>query len=384
MAESTDAQFEHAESFDVVNRPEVQQITLESTAEDMGGYIVVWFMGESSPSIYIDSNADAIKQGLEGISTIESVDVSISPHSQDSLSKSWIITFTAQTGNLPSLLVDTGPGLPSTIAAGGTLLGSSSVVRVETVVDGGLPRSFITPSTLSSDKTYISRVLAFNGYSWSDPASSRHAISPSKGAPSSPREVRVNVLSDTELGVSWTQPIYSGGDPLSSYRLEWDTDAMFDHAATTVSHTPGNPDYYFVLSNLDPLESYFVRVMSYSAMGFSEPIMAVPLLSNTQTIDISLVETTGTVDYAETFIIEYSTSDGFQRYTNPISAFATSREVENELNSLGQVGAISVDREDRSSTFDSSGVDTDFFSILYMVTFVGVDDDVLLLLMIVL
>ena len=281
-------------------------------------------------------------------------------------------------GNLPSLLVDTGSGFPSTIAAGGTLLGSSSVVRVETVVDGGLPRSFITPSTLSSDKTYISRVLAFNGYSWSDPASSRHAVSPSKGAPSSPREVRVNVLSDTELGVSWTQPIYSGGDPLSSYRLEWDTDAMFDHAATTVSHTPGNPNYYFVLSNLDPSESYFVRVMSYSAMGFSEPTMAVPLLSNAQTIDISLVETTGTVDYAETFIIEYSTSDGFQRYTNPISAFATPQEVENELNSLGQVGAISVDREDRSSSFDSSGVDTDFFSILYRVTFVGVDDDVTL------
>ena len=93
LAESNDAHFENAESFDVVNRPEVQKITLESTAEDMGGYITVWFMGESSPSIYIDSNAEDIKQGLEGISTIESVDVSIS----DSLSKSWTITFTTQT-----------------------------------------------------------------------------------------------------------------------------------------------------------------------------------------------------------------------------------------------------------------------------------------------
>jgi len=286
----------------------------------------------------------------------------------------WIITFTSQIGNLPSILVDTGSAPPSTIATGGTLFGSSSIVRVETISEGGLPASFVSPSILSINNTYTSRLFAFNGHSWSDPSTSRHAISPSKGAPSPPREVRVNILSDTEIGVSWTQPFYTGGDPLATYRLEWDSDAMFDHSSATVSHISGLEEYYFVIKNLEPLESYFVRVMAYSAQGFSEPKMAVPLLSNMQTIDIELVDTSGTVDFSETFKVQVTTVDGFQRITNPISVYATSREVENELNTLGIIGAISVDREDRSSVFDSSNIETNSFDIRYAITLVGDDE----------
>ena len=376
----TTAQYGDEEMFDVESTPDVQIIVLESSANDMGGFIKVQFMGESSANIPVESSEDEIKQALEGISTIDRVSVSILPYTQDSMSsfgKKWLITFVSQTENLPSLLVDTGSGPPSTIATGGTLLGSSSVVRVETVADGGLPWSFITPSTLSSDKIYTCRVWAFNGHSWSEPASSRHAVSPSKSAPSEPRDVRVNILSDTEIGVSWTEPLYSGGDDVASYRIEWDSDLMFDHSATTVSAHSGE-GYYFVLDNLDPNDSYYVRVMAKSSKGFSEPNMAVPLLSVSQTIDISL-ESSGSVDYTETFLIEYTTSDGFARSTSPLSIYATSQEVEKELNSIGDTGAVSVDREDRSSSYDSSGIETDAFSILYRLTFVGVDDEVTLL-----
>jgi len=180
-------------------------------------------------------------------------------------------------------------------------------------------------------------------------------------------------LSDTEIGVSWKQPLYFGGDPLASYRIEWDSDAMFDHSSITVSHKSGSEGYYVVVENLDPLESYFVRVMAYSAQGFSAPTHATSLLIGMQTVVISLVETTGSVDFSETFVVEFSTSDGLQRSTNPISVYATSREVENELNSLGIIGAISVDREDRSHVFDSSGVETNFFDIRYAITLVGDD-----------
>ena len=376
---STDAQYGDEEVFVVESTPEIQQIYLESSALDMGGFIKVQFMGESSTNIPIESTEVEIKEALEGISTIDQVIVSILPYTQDNMSsfgKKWLITFVSQTENLPSLLVDTGSGPASTIATGGTLLGSSSVVRVETIKDGGLPWSLITPSTLSSDKMYTCRVWAFNGHSWSEPATSRHAVSPSKSAPSEPRDVRVNVLSDTEIGVSWTEPLYSGGDDVASYRIEWDSDLMFDHSATTVSAHSGE-DYYFVLDNLDPNDSYYVRLMAKSAKGFSEPNMAQPLLSDTQTIDISL-ESNGSVDYTETWVIEYTTSDGFARSTSPLSIYATSQEVENELNSIGDMGAVSVDREDRSSGFDSSGIETDAFSILYRITFVGVDDEVTL------
>ncbi|KAL7537092.1 hypothetical protein ACHAXR_007581, partial [Thalassiosira sp. AJA248-18] len=375
LAESSDgadAQFEDVtEGFNVEIAPEVQEIVLESSADDMGGHIMVHFMGESSSNISTDSSVGDIKRTLEGISTIGSVEVSIFSHTQDSMTlygQRWVITFTSQNGNLPSMLVDTGSAPPSTIATGGSLLGSSSVVRVETVSDGGLPTRFVTPSFLLKDKTYTSRILAFNGHSWSQPAIARYAISPSKSAPSPPREVRVNVLSDTEIGVSWMQPLYSGGDSLAAYRLEWDSDAMFDHSSATVNHISGSEDYYFVVKKLDPLESYFVRVMAYSAQGFSEPQMAVPLLANMRTIIISLIETTGSVNFSETFVVELSSSDGLQRATNPISVYATSREVENELNLLGIIGAISVDREDRSTVFDSSGIETNFFDIRYAIT----------------
>ncbi|KAL9189871.1 hypothetical protein ACHAXT_009546 [Thalassiosira profunda] len=366
------------DSFDVANSPEVQMITLESTADDMGGTFAVRFMGQSSASIKTVATEEEVKQALEGISTIDDVDVSITSHSQDestpNYGQRWIVTFTSQGGNLPSLLLDTGSAPPCTIATGGTIFGSSSILRVETESDGGLPTTFVTPSTLSSSKSYTTRVYSYNGHSWSNPVASRYALSPSKVAPSRPQDVRVNVLSDTELGVSWTQPVYSGGSPLSSYRVEWDSDTRFDLASSTVSHVAGEGDYYSVIDRLDPLESYFVRVMAYTASGFSEPEMAVPLLANTRQFEIALVETTGAVDYSETFVVE--TSDG--KATNALSVLATSREVEDELNTLGIYGAISVDREDRSSAFDSSGIETHAFDIRYMITLFDDDDDVTL------
>lgn len=380
LAEETNGVDSHSEVtiFAVLNMPEIQEIILETTADDMGGYFKVRFMDEVSSNISTNSDEEEIKDALERISTIEKVEVSILPHTQDfmfSYGRRWVISFTSQLGNLPSMLVDTGSGLPSTIATGGTLRGSSSVVRVQTIFDGGLPTSFITPSILSSNKKYRSRVLAFNGHSWSVPSISKYSISPSKGAPSPPRKVRVNILSDTKVGVSWTQPSYSGGDPIASYRLEWDNDSMFNQFSSTVSHVTGTEDYYFVIKNLDPLESYFVRVMAYSAMGFSEPVLAVPLLSETQTIAISLIEMTGTVDYSETFAFGYMTENGFQRTTNPISVYAIAQFVEDELNKFAHV---SVDREDHSLAFDSSGSETKFFSILYRVTFFGEEGNVAL------
>jgi hypothetical protein len=381
LAESSDtasAQFEDGiESFDIENAPEVQMIILESSADDMGGMFAVHFMGESSSNIYTEADAGQIKQALEGISTIDSVSVSIFSHTQDSVSygQRWVITFTSQGGNLPYILVDTGSAPPSTSATGGTLFGSSAVVRVETVSDGGLPTSFIIPSVLSLDKMYTSRILSFNGYSWSDPATSGHAIAPSKSAPSSPREVRVNVLSDTEIGVSWKQPFYSGGDPLAAYRIEWDSDAMFDYSSATVSHVAGAEDYYFVLKNLDPLESYFVRVMAYSAQGFSHPEMAIPFLSSFSRFLIELVETHGLVStLTETFKVKVTKVDGFERTTGSISVYATPREVENELNKLG-IGAISVDREDRSTVYDTSGIETNFFDIRYAITLFAIGEE---------
>ena len=142
ISDGADVQFEdEEESFSVEHLPEVQEIILESSADDMGGHIIVHFMGESSSNIGTDSSVEDIKQALEGISMIDSVDVSIFSHTQDSMTlygQRWVVTFTSQCGNFPSMLLDTGSAPPSTIATGGTLFGSSSVVRVETISDVAL------------------------------------------------------------------------------------------------------------------------------------------------------------------------------------------------------------------------------------------------------
>jgi hypothetical protein len=114
-------------------------------------------------------------------------------------------------------------------------------------------------------------------------------------------------------------------------------------------------------------------------MGFSEPRIAIPLLSNSETKIISLVASNA-IELTETFNLEYSTSDGFSRKTDRISVFATPNEIADELN---QFAHVSVDREDHSSIFDSSGIETNVFTILYRITFFGdksitlkvVDDD---------
>ena len=257
------------ESFDVDYTPEVQAIILESSADDMGGFFVVNFMGESTPNIYTDAEADDIKEALEGISTIDSVVVSIYPHSQDFITtygQRWIITFDAQRGNLPSMLIDSSSGQPSTIATGGTVSGSSSVIRVETISNGGLLSSFITPPVLDEGKLYMSRISSFNGVLWSDFTTSHNSISPSKSAPSPPRDVLVKVLSDTELGVSWKAPLFDGGASIAGYKIVWgDNDDM----------VPAS-QLFFLLDNLDPEESFLVSVTAFSSRGFSDPTLAKP------------------------------------------------------------------------------------------------------------
>jgi copper chaperone CopZ len=266
------------ESFDVNYTLEVQAIILESSADDMGGFFVVNFMGESTPSIYTDAEADDIKEALEGISTIDSVDVSIYPHTQDFITtygQRWIITFTSQQGNLPSILIDSGSGQPSTIATGGTILGSSSIIRVETISNGGLPSIFITPPILDEGKLYTSRISSFNGNSWSDSTISHNSISPSKCAPSPPRDVLVNVLSDTELGVSWKASLFDGGSSIAGYKIVWgDNDDMIPAS-----------QLFFLLNNLDPEESFLVSVTAFNSRGFSDPTLAKPLLCPMELIE---------------------------------------------------------------------------------------------------
>ncbi|EED95022.1 hypothetical protein THAPSDRAFT_261601, partial [Thalassiosira pseudonana CCMP1335] len=219
---------------------------------------------------------------------------------------------------------------------------------------------------LSVNESYVARVSVSNGYFWS-PSTSSHAITPTNKAPSPPRDVFVNALSDTEIGVSWSLPMYSGGVPISGFTIQYDTDLLFDMMSVTVDNRDDVDIYSHVIENLDPSDSYYVRVMAHNSKGFSEPEMATSLLANIQTVELSLVSINEVVDFSETFILKL-TNNGIAQSSNPLSIIATAIEVEDELNSLGLVA--SVVREDHSSVYDSSGIETHSFDMRYSINIV--------------
>ena len=136
--------------------PEVQTITVEALAADTFtplGHFYVSFEGHGSVPISPMASASDMKRALEGVLTIDSVEVSVedvpmaseAPHpagllAPGSHARRWTVTFTGQPFDLPSMLVSTraGGAGPDLVASAGTLGGSSPVVSVATVAHGGL------------------------------------------------------------------------------------------------------------------------------------------------------------------------------------------------------------------------------------------------------
>ena len=108
------------------------------------------------------------------------------------------MTFTSQKGNLPSLLVNTGSSNPSTIATG-------EIIMIKTLFDGGVPQHVVTPIIGCGTSCYV-QISTYNEYFWSISTISPLNINQSLQPPTGPLDVKVKVLSDTEMAVSWDPP----------------------------------------------------------------------------------------------------------------------------------------------------------------------------------
>ena len=104
---------------ELTNDFEVQCIHVHTAAEDVTGYFVIHFRGETSSKIYVNSSEVDVKDALESISAVEGVRVTMFTVDQSQtyprsyFEKEWMVTFTNLAGNMPSLLVDTGIDPPS-------------------------------------------------------------------------------------------------------------------------------------------------------------------------------------------------------------------------------------------------------------------------------
>ena len=60
---------------------------------------------------------------------------------------------------------------------------------------------------------------------------------------------------------------------MTEYTVQWDIDSLFDFKSSVIANKDENKDYLFFIQNLNPLSTYFVRVMPHNTEGYGEVVM---------------------------------------------------------------------------------------------------------------
>ena len=355
---------------------EVHRLYLSAINADFGGFFHIHFMGEVSERIYWDCNANDMKRLLENLSTINEVEVSSNEVLQSSLApasragREWIITFTGHKGNIPSLLVSTGLSIPSIIAVSGSLTGTSVMVEVSEIQQGGIPTSCLISDSIAMGQTYFVRLKAFNENGWSSFVESVTDVGPRKQVPSKPRNVVMNVISQTEIGVSWTIPENSGSEPITKYTIQWDINETFYSGASSILNVDNRNDidtYHIIVPNLIPNERYFVRVLAYNNIGYGEARLAVNFDSAVVSYKLSLFSENEDANINETFGLKYISNYGNEQITKTMKVNCATLELEENLNKLDLIGVVSVTKVN----YEIDGP----FLVQYLIRVFGLHDD---------
>jgi hypothetical protein len=371
-------------STELVVPEEVQEIALSAQAEDVDGYFYINFMGEVTQKIYHNFTEAEMEEALLGLSTVTAITVTKRFTYQSTVAPVsdygwvWAVTFTQQPGDLPSLLVYTGQKT-TTVAAGGTLLGTGTKVTVSEVVKGVVPTYFVTPATLTPGATYFARVSAYNSEGWSAPALAALSTVTENQLPEAPLNVAVSVYSSTSLEVSWTAVPHSGGDPVSRYLVQWDQDETFDDSTGTaiVEAIESQTEYTYRITGLTTDSYNVVRVMAYNQQGYGEPTLAVPIGAFEEIQEITVMNSTKII-YGKGLTYQLNmTAGGRSELTSAIKVGASAWKLQESLQALKNVGAVVVTRYDHSQTSEydqsmyASEIMTDKTKFVYRITFVA-------------
>ena len=81
-------------------------------------------------------------------------------------------------------------------------------------------------SALTEGNTYHVRMTAYNAMGFG-PASATVTVVPRK-IPTAPTSVQLTVVSGSELEVAFSPPTSTGGDTITKYVVDWDTNAAFN------------------------------------------------------------------------------------------------------------------------------------------------------------
>merc|ERR1711871_77928 len=143
-------------------------------------------------------------------------------------------------------------------------------------------------TNLETGVYYFVRVKALNSQGYSNAAISVPSSLNPFQTPEGPTNVLLRSTSNSMLTVSFDLPVSDGGDPISSFRVEWDTDSRFNsvspkpHKGTIDIYDPVNIRSY-TITNLQESKQYFVRVFAKnSATAFSDPTVSSPISARPQ------------------------------------------------------------------------------------------------------
>ncbi len=145
---------------------------------------------------------------------------------------------------------------------------------------GACSGDMIIPTTggLVKGQNYYTRVMAYNRIGYSQamvaPVPARPITVPGR-----PTTVTLDVYDATTLQVTFSPPTDSGGDPVSSYLVEWSTTSTFDSMSTfsaTVSMLSGGAPFHKVITGLVMGTPVYIRVYAVNSLGPGEAQVSSP------------------------------------------------------------------------------------------------------------
>ena len=96
--------------------------------------------------------------------------------------------------------------------------GTAANVYVTEIVKGTDPYHH-TISGLTAGTTYYTRIFAYNYLGVSSPSDT--LVFKPQGSPSGPQQVSLRVTSKQSLTTTWSPPVTTNGNAVSSYKIEW-------------------------------------------------------------------------------------------------------------------------------------------------------------------
>jgi len=156
-----------------------------------------------------------------------------------------------------------------------TGVGNASVV----MLSAGAPYYRVLPG-LSPGVDYWVRVYAHNSQGYGNPQASSPGYEHPHVEPAPPSSVSLGVTSDTMLSVAFRLPVDDGGDPVTHYKVEWDTAPSFNslssHPDKGSAVVSAATEAAYTIEYLTTYKDYYVRVSGRNGAGWGQPRVASP------------------------------------------------------------------------------------------------------------